>query len=281
LFTIGHQGVFRLRRWSSRIHTGFLGPRATWDTIRESQEFRLRGCHPLCRRFPTSSATQAISYSLPDQQFRLNGPATPITQRLLAMTRARFGLFPFRSPLLRESRLLYFPVGTEMFHFPTFPPPALCVQAGVMGHYAQSGFPIRKSPDRSLVADSPGLIAGSYVLLRLLVPRHSPCALINLATTDDARVHCAVLKIRAAPAALRLSALAGRSWLRRPESGRSLRTQQRARPVRPQGPAFHAARRHVLADPGWRPDRIASAPLTSSHPGLCCLQHCVVCTTGA
>ena len=61
------------------------------------------------------------------------------------------------------------------------------------------GFPIRKSPDRSLVADSPGLIAGSYVLLRLLVPRHPPCALINLATTDDARVHCAVLKVRAVP----------------------------------------------------------------------------------
>jgi hypothetical protein len=61
------------------------------------------------------------------------------------------------------------------------------------------GFPIRKSPDLSLVADSPGLIAGSYVLLRLLVPRHPPCALINLATTDDARVHCAVLKIRAVP----------------------------------------------------------------------------------
>src|SRR5450755_1348474 len=62
------------------------------------------------------------------------------------------------------------------------------------------GFPIRKSPDRSLVADSPGLIAGSYVLLRLLVPRHPPCALSNLATTDDARVHYAVLKVRAVPA---------------------------------------------------------------------------------
>src|SRR5712691_11762445 len=69
------------------------------------------------------------------------------------------------------------------------------------------GFPIRKSPDLSLVADSPGLIAGSYVLLRLLVPRHSPCALINLATTDDARVHCAVLKIRAVPASRRPSGL--------------------------------------------------------------------------
>jgi hypothetical protein len=241
LFTIGHQGVFRLRRWSSRIHTGFLGPRATWDTIRESQEFRLRGCHPLCRRFPTSSATQTISYSLPGQQLRLNGPATPITQRLLAMTRARFGLFPFRSPLLRESRLLYFPVGTEMFHFPTFPPPALCVQAGAMGHYAQSGFPIRKSPDRSLVADSPGLIAGSYVLLRLLVPRHSPCALISLATTDDARVHCAVLKIRAVPSVRALRRGEPVLAEETQASGRSLRTQQRARPVYPPRPTFRAA----------------------------------------
>jgi hypothetical protein len=133
--------------------------------------------------FQTSSATQTISYFLPDQQLWLGGPTTPVTQRLLAMTRDRFGLFPFRSPLLRESLLLSLPVGTEMFHFPTLPPPALCVQAGAMGHYAPSGFPIRKSPDRSLVADSPGLIAGSYVLHRLLVPRHPPCALTNLANT--------------------------------------------------------------------------------------------------
>src|SRR6202042_2936170 len=198
-FTIGHQGVFRLRRWSSRIHTEFHGLRATWDTARESSEFRLRGYHPLCRRFPTSSATQTICNSLPDQQLRLDGPATPVMQRLPALTHDWFGLFPFRSPLLRESRLLSLPVGTEMFHFPTLPPPALCVQAGATGHYALPGFPIRKSSDRCLVADSPRLIAGSYVLLRLLVPRHSPCALINLATTDDARVHCAVLKIRAVP----------------------------------------------------------------------------------
>src|ERR1700678_2881835 len=63
-----------------------------------------------------------------------------------------------------------------------------------------TGFPIRKSSDQCLVADFPRLIAGSNVLLRLLVPRHPPCALINLATTIDARVHCAVLKIRAVPA---------------------------------------------------------------------------------
>ena len=32
-----------------------------------------------------------------------------------------FGLFLFRSPLLQESSFLYFPVGTQMFQFPTFP----------------------------------------------------------------------------------------------------------------------------------------------------------------
>ncbi len=144
--------------------------------------FRLRGYHPLCRSFQPASTTPKISYSLPARQHWLNGPTTPHTQRLPAMTRVWFGLFRFRSPLLTESRLFSLPVGTEMFHFPTFPPPALCVQAGVPGHYSCAGFPIRKSPDQSLVGSSPGLIAASNVLPRLLVPRHPPCALTNLAT---------------------------------------------------------------------------------------------------
>jgi len=159
--TIGHQGVFRLRRWSSRIHTEFHGLRATWEHAWESRRFHVRGYHPLCRRFPPPSATRAISHSLPDQQLRPDGPATPVTQRLQALTRNRFSLFPFRSPLLRESRLLSLPAGTEMFHFPALPPPALCVQAGVTANYGGSGFPIRKSPDQRLVADSPGLIAAA------------------------------------------------------------------------------------------------------------------------
>ena len=58
-------------------------------------------------------------------------PTTPITQPLPGITRERFSLFRFRSPLLTESRLFSLPVGTEMFHFPTFPLPALYIQAGV------------------------------------------------------------------------------------------------------------------------------------------------------
>jgi hypothetical protein len=50
------------------------------------------------------------------------------------LTPARFRLFPFRSPLLRESRLLSFPQGTEMFQFPWFPLLVLCVQTRVTPH---------------------------------------------------------------------------------------------------------------------------------------------------
>ena len=73
--------------------------------------------------------------SLPDSSAELSekshnpGHATPA-----GLTHDWFGLFRFRSPLLTESRLLSLPVGNEMFHFPTFPPLALCVQARVTGH---------------------------------------------------------------------------------------------------------------------------------------------------
>src|SRR3954470_7865019 len=72
--------------------------------------------------------------SLLSRQRQLKSPTTPTMQRLPAITHDRFSLFRFRSPLLTESRLLSLPVGTEMFHFPTFPPLALCVQARVTGH---------------------------------------------------------------------------------------------------------------------------------------------------
>src|SRR6478752_9330774 len=78
--------------------------------------------------------TTTLSDSLLVRQNQPCGPTTPQTQRLPAITRMWFGLFRFRSPLLTESRLLSLPVGTEMFHFPTFPPHTLCVQAWVTGH---------------------------------------------------------------------------------------------------------------------------------------------------
>src|SRR5918998_5017874 len=42
------------------------------------------------------------------------------------------------------------------------------------------GFPIRTPRDHRLVSTSPGLIAATHVLHRLLAPRHPPCALVLL-----------------------------------------------------------------------------------------------------
>ena len=42
------------------------------------------------------------------------------------------------------------------------------------------GFPIQKSADQTIICISPQLIAAYHVFHRLLVPRHSPCALFSL-----------------------------------------------------------------------------------------------------
>ena len=45
-----------------------------------------------------------------------------------------FGLGPFRSPLLRASRLISFRRATEMFQFARLPPPCLWIEQGVARH---------------------------------------------------------------------------------------------------------------------------------------------------
>ena len=99
--------------------------------------------------------------------------SVPLSQRLKL---AR--LFPFRSPLLWESRLISVPAVTEMFQFSAFAPSLLCIQSEVTSK--RPGFPIRKSADQRPFAGSPQLIAGCHVLHRLSLPRHPPHALIRL-----------------------------------------------------------------------------------------------------
>ena len=135
LSAIGHQGIFRLSGWSRQIHTGFLGPRATWVSLKRAADVSTTGVLPstpdlshvlrLHQRFLTRPVAGR-------QQKR--DPTTPYTQPLPGLTRIRFGLIRFRSPLLPESRLFSLPAGTEMFHFPAFPPHCLCVQQWVTAH---------------------------------------------------------------------------------------------------------------------------------------------------
>ena len=63
--------------------------------------------------------------------------------------KSTIGLVRFRSPLLSESRLISFPQGTEMFHFPWFASYTYVFSAR---YPLRMGSPIQKSLDQSLFA---------------------------------------------------------------------------------------------------------------------------------
>jgi hypothetical protein len=83
--------------------------------------FRIRGYHPMLLIFPDDSA----------KHLPLNvRPYNPEEKTL------RFRLFPFRSPLLGESRLISFPLPTEMCHFGRCRFLNLCIQLKMAGCYS-------------------------------------------------------------------------------------------------------------------------------------------------
>ena len=96
--------------------------RLTWGIRQPRLPFRLRDSHPVPSAFPCRF------------DYRSLVPSAAPLPRLNFLS--RLGLFPFRSPLLRESLLFSFPPGTEMFHFPGFAPARLCIHRAVRRHYA-------------------------------------------------------------------------------------------------------------------------------------------------
>ena len=80
----------------------------------------------------------------------------------------RFGLIPVRSPLLGESRLISFPSGTEMFHFPEFAPCNLCIQLQVTGYDSRRVSPFRDPRIKGCLAPPRGLsqLTTSFIAFR-------------------------------------------------------------------------------------------------------------------
>ena len=90
----------------------------------------------------------------------------------------RFGLLRVRSPLLAESRLMSFPAPTEMFQFRAFPSYGYLIHRTIP-EYCSGVLPHSDISGSMLICSSPKLFAACRVLHRLLMPRHSPCALIS------------------------------------------------------------------------------------------------------
>ena len=139
--------------------------------------FRIRACHPLWSSFPRAS---------PIRPSPTSGSRYPTRQA------GWFGLFPFRSPLLRESLLFSFPPGTEMFHFPGLATKPYFIQTPSTGHYPRWVFPFghlrikaylplpeayRSKPRPSSPAGAKASIVCPYTLDRIRDHRSRPARL--------------------------------------------------------------------------------------------------------
>ena len=132
-----------------------------------------------------------------------HAPTTPHTQPLPGITCLRFSLIRFRSPLLSESLLFSLPTGTEMFHFPVFPPHALYIQAQVTGHNSSQVSPFGHPRINARLPTPQGLSQAptSFIGSRCQGIHHVPfiaCLPTHIKQTQqnykDARVHYPDLK---------------------------------------------------------------------------------------
>ena len=150
-----------LDRGRPGFRRGSSCPALLRNRIMEGLGLRLRGCHPLRPRFPAGSAGLSLCHS------------TGHPHAALQPRSRRFGLLPFRSPLLGESLLVSFPGLLRWFTSPGVASPPYFIQARDAG-IPPSGLPhsvIRGSRD---MCSSPRLFAACRDLHRPAAPRHPP-----------------------------------------------------------------------------------------------------------
>ena len=87
-----------------------------------------------------------------------------------------------------------------MFQFRRFPTYCYFIHS-TLTRYCRAGFPHSEIHGSKDICSSPWLIAACRVLLRLLMPRHSPCALISLNFLSCMRIANRLLSCSAAFAA--------------------------------------------------------------------------------
>ena len=137
--------------------------RPTLDTAM-STRLSLTGLSPSLAGFPKTVLLSSLN------QFR--GPNPSMHARW-------FGLFRFRSPLLSESHVVFSSSGYLDVSVHRVPFLNLWIGLRIL-EVSSSGFPHSEISGSKHTYCSPKHIAVCRVLHRLLMPRHPPCALINL-----------------------------------------------------------------------------------------------------
>ena len=146
---------------------GFTCPAVLWIQL-ATIGFRLRDYHPLWCAFPHTSTNLLPTYRCPNPE----GIST------LGLASSAFARHYWRN-------LVWFLFLALLRCFSSGGSPHIPILFSICWLICnQPGCPIRKSADITSAYDSPQLIAVNHVLLRLPVPRHSPCALCSLTLFD-------------------------------------------------------------------------------------------------
>ena len=95
------------------------------------------------------------------------------------MHASRFGLFPFRSPLLWKSHVVFSSSGYLDVSVHRVPFHTLWIGVWIL-EVCSSGFPHSDISGSMDICSSPKLFAAYHVFHRLLVPRHPPYALSSM-----------------------------------------------------------------------------------------------------
>ena len=144
---------------------GFTCPAVLW-ILAARRHFRLRDSHPLWSAFPRR-LTRWTDHDASPNPGDQRPPVWP-PPRSLATT-SGLSVDVFSSPYLDVSV-------QAVPHARLFDSPCVTL-AGGLPHSDISG--------SQLICSSPKLIAAYHVLRRLLMPRHSPCALLCLTSSAD------------------------------------------------------------------------------------------------
>ena len=120
-FTIGCRRVFSLRRWSSRIPTGFLVSRGTWVPDEESRPFRLQDYHLLRLFFPEHSAKTGLGNSVTPSSWGRAGTHDPARTTHSSLHGHGLGCSPFARRYLGNRDCFLFLRVLRCFTSPRWP----------------------------------------------------------------------------------------------------------------------------------------------------------------
>ena len=169
--------LFSLGGWSPLLPTRFLVPRGTQDSSSARSRF-LYGTLTLCGGVfhpPSSGRRRSCGWSY--------NPACS-----LSPTSSRFGLLPFRSPLLWESRLISLGRATEMFQFTHAPPSGLSIHPAVSRHHSGGVAPLGYSglSARMQLPLNVSPVSASFIGLQRRGILHALCLACLLLRTEHA-----------------------------------------------------------------------------------------------